>query len=517
MQTRTSKSIRNSMVAMLAQIMNVFLSFITRTVFIKMLGSDYLGVNGLFSNILSMLSLAEMGVGTAIIYALYKPISENDEKRISALMNLYAKVYKLIGIVIGILGLLLIPFLGYLIKDQPNIPSMTLIYLMFLANSVVSYFFTYKRSILIASQNGHINALNQIIFSVIQNIIQISILLNLRKYIPYLLVQFICTVCSNVAISIEADKLFPYLKLHTKEIVDDETKKNIGKNVVAMMSNKIGSVVVSGTDNLLISAFVGVYWVGLYSNYVLIIATIQNLIMQIINAITASVGNLIATESNEKSYNVFKNLFFINFLIAILSSMFLIILLNPFILLWIGEKYILESNIVSIIVINFFIIIMRQPAVIYINTYGLFWQIKWKSLFEAGINLVSSLILIIFFDAGVFGVLLGTTISNLLTNFWWEPYVVYKFRFKISLKNYLSLYMKYVASGIATFVIIKLLSDFITLEGFLGLISKAMLCVLISIIVISLFFYKSEEFKYFLNLLKVVLSNFKKKLVSYKK
>lgn len=505
MQTRTSNSIRNSTVAFLAQILSIILSFITRTVFIKTLGAEYLGVNGLFSNILSILAFAELGIGTAIVYAMYKPLANNDEKKISALMNLYAKSYKLIGVTIAISGLALMPFLDYLIKEKPDISFLTLIYLMFLTNSVISYFFAYKRSIIIASQKGYINTLNQILFLVIQNLIQIFILLILRQYILYLAIQIICTLLSNIAISIKADKLFPYIKSNHNETVDKYTKKEIKKNVLAMISHKIGGVIVTGTDNLLISAFVGVYWVGLYSNYVLIINTVQSLIRQMINGITASVGHLTATENANKSYNIFKKIFFINYIITLFCATLLIVLLNPFIRLWIGEGYMLNNTLITLIVINFAIIQMRQPSITFIATYGLFWQIKWKSLVEASINLVFSLLLLIVYDLGITGVLLGTMISNLLTNVWWEPYTTYKYGFKIELKHYFVMYIRYLSVGLFAIVITIYICNTLNLIGILELAIKFALCVTIPSVIIIISFSKSEEFVYSIQLIKKVL------------
>lgn len=511
MQNRTSFSIKNSTIALFAQIINIIISFITRTVFIYTLGADYLGINGLFTNVLSMLSLAEMGLGTAIIYAMYRPLAIGDEKKTSALMNLYAKAYRIIGLIIGIIGILLIPFLDYLINDQPNIPHLTIIYLLFLTNTVISYFFTYKRSIIIASQHGYINTINQLTFLIIQNIVQITLLIVFKQYLLYLMVQIVCTLSSNVAISTKADKMFPYLKRNQKERVDKQTKRQITKNVLAMMSNKIGSVVVTGTDNILIAAFVGIYWVGLYSNYVLIVTTIKSLIMQIMNAITASVGNLVASENNLKSFDIFKKIFFVNFVMTTFCSIFLYILLNPFIYLWIGQNYLLDENLVILIVANFFIIQMRQPAIVFIDTYGLFWQIKWKSLCEAGINLVVSLILLISFGLGIKGVLLGTLISNLLTNVWWEPLVTFEHGFRIKLREYFKLYSKYVMVALIAGLLTAYFCGFINSVGFVGIAFRAILCLIIPGFTIILMFHKTNEYRNVIVLVKALMVRSDKK------
>ena len=502
MENRTAKSIRNSSVALIGQILSILMSFITRTIFLRVLGAEFLGVNGLFTNVLYILSFAELGIGTAIIYALYKPIAEYDYKKISALMNLYEKAYKLIALFIGIVGLVLVPFLDVFIKEQPTVSHLQFIYVLFLTNSMISYLFAYKRSIIIASQNSYVNSLNNILFLFIQNLLQIAVLLIFGNYVLYLIVQLVSTFLSNLTVSRKADKLFPYLKENKDESVDIETKKKLKKNVMAMISHKIGSVIVSGTDNLLISAFVGVYWVGLYSNYVLIVATLKAIITQVMDAITASVGNLTVTESSNKSYQVFNRIFFVNYLIAGFCSIALYNLMNPFINLWIGPNYQLKDIVVVLIILNFYIIVMRKTAIIYINTYGLFWEIKWKSLVEAFIHLFVSLILLQYFKLGVMGVLLGTTISNVLTNLWWEPYVVYEIKFHISIVRYFIKYLMYTFVALLALLITSSANSFVNGNPLIGFIESMAITTIIPISIFIIAFYRFDEFKYFVNLCK---------------
>jgi O-antigen/teichoic acid export membrane protein len=505
MNSRTSNSIRNSVIAMFSQLLSIILSFITRTIFIKTLGANYLGVNGLFTGILSMLTLAEMGFGTAIVYEMYKPLAKKDEKIVSALMNMYANVYQIIGVVIGLIGILIIPFLNYLIKGNPNIPHLEFIYLLFLLNSVVSYFFTYKRSIIIANQDGYIDNLNTITFLIIQNVFQMLILIFTKQYILYLLIQIISTLLSNIFITRKADKLFPYLKQYKNERVDKVTKHNITKNVIAMISSKLGSVVVSGTDNLLISSFIGIYSVGLYSNYVLIVNTVKGIIMQLLNAVTASVGNLTATEDEEKAYLIFERVYFINFSITYFCTILIFVLINPLINIWIGNHYLLDFRIVLIVVINFYVVQMRQPAIIFINTYGLFWMIKWKSIVEALINLVASLILLGPLKMGVLGVLLGTLISNICTNVWWEPYVTFKYGFKVNLRKY---FIMYILDGLKCglgLLIINYVFNNLSLTGWAELLTKAFISIGLAFLLFTVMNFKNKNFKYVLNLINKML------------
>ena len=257
MKSRIDNSIRNTTFAIIGQIGTIVLSFLTRTIFIACLGASYLGINGLFTNILSVLSFAELGFGTAIVYALYKPLAENNQKEVAAYMNFYALVYRFVGIFIFVGGLALVPFLSYFIGDTSEIPSdippLWVIYILYLLNSSASYFFNYKRSLITASQNGHIDSLNTLIFTFIRNIFQIVGLIVWRSFVFYLVVQIICTLLGNIAISLRANRLFPYLSKYKKEQLDSDSLHLIIRNVIAMACHKLGSVIVSGTDNIIIS------------------------------------------------------------------------------------------------------------------------------------------------------------------------------------------------------------------------------------------------------------------------
>lgn len=504
-QARTYVSFKNSIVALIAQVTSIILSFVTRTFFIKYLSMEYLGINALFTDILTMLSFAELGIGTSIVYLMYKPLSEKDEYKIAALMNLYSKIYKYVGTFIAICGLMILPFLGKLIKDDYSISGIGSIYILYLINSVISYFFTYKRSIIIADQYGYIDKFNTIIFSLAQNIIQILVLIFTKNFYLYLSVQIMCTLLSNIFISVKANKMYPYLYKYRYAKVDKDTTNTLIKNVLAMVSSKLGSVIVSGTDALLISSFSGIKSVALYSNYKLLSNTVKSIIIQIIEPITATVGNLNVTESKEYSYKIFKRIYFINFIIAFFASTFLFTLINPFISIWIGEEYLLSTDIVFMIVLNLYVIQMRQPAIIYINTCGLFWQIKWKSIVEAIINLIVSLILLYYLDLGILGVLIGTFISNIFTNVWWEPIVVFKYGLnKSSLK-----YFKYFFIDSIVFIInIILVNKICILFNYSSIwqfIINFVLTLVVSTFIFIAIYYKREEFEYSINLIKNIV------------
>lgn len=503
---RTKKSIKNIIFALCGQILNSVITFISRTIFIYILGSDYLGINGLFTNILSMLSLAELGVGSAIIYSMYKPLANNDEYKISALMNLYSKSYKIIGGVVAIIGVSLIPYLDYIISDKPNVNNLTFIYLLFLIDSVLSYYFAYKRSIIIADQKNYLSTINQQTFNIIKFLAQVILLLLTKNYILYLLVQIICNFLSNVFISIKANKLYPFLKLNKRAELEKEEKLLIFRNVRAMMSHKVGGVVVNSTDNILISSFVGVYWVGVYSNYVMITGMINSVLYQVFTALTASIGNLNVTESKEKSKNIFYITFFMNFWIYSFCSITLWILFNPFISFWVGDEFILSKNVVFLIILNFFIVGMRQTTIMYNTTLGLFWNDRFKPWFEAAINLIASIALMRIF--GIFGVFLGTFISTITTSFWVDPYILYKYSFGSGLIKYFTKYSIYFLITIISGVITTYACSNITGNSLLELIYRLAICLIIPNIINFVVFFNTYEFKYLLS--KIIIPMIKK-------
>ena len=444
---------------------------------------------------------------------MYKPVADNDEKKISALLNLYGKIYNIIGGVITIIGLCLTPFLSFFISDMPNISNLYIIYLLYLLNTSLSYFFIYKKSILIATQEVYIASKIQIAASLFQNIIQIAILLIFKNFILYLLIQVIFVIVVNISISIYVDKKYKYLKIYNKEKVDETTKREIFKNVSAMFLNKISSAIVTSTDNILISKYVSTIILGYYSNYMLFIGLIRQVLAKFFESITGSLGNFVATESKEKSYKTFKKIFFVNFWVVGLATTMLFVLVNPFIEIWIGSNYKLSMGIVLFICINLYMRLIRNTSIVFIDTYGLFWNTKWKCICEAMINLITSLIYLKVFNLGLIGILLGTFTSNILTNFWIEPYIIYINKFNISVIDYFIRFFKYlfttILAGSIAFYISRLTILNIEILDFI-------LDIILNIIIINgvymVIFYNCEEFKYIKELIINLIVKFRDKL-----
>ena len=475
----------------------ILLNFINRTVFIKCLSAEYLGVNGLFTNIITILSLAELGFGEAIVYSMYKPLAGHDDYKLKSLMDLYASIYKIIGCVVGVLGILVIPFLDVLIKDKPNIPNITIIYLLFLLNSVSSYFFTYKRSIIIADQRRYIYSKYQLVFALIKVAAQIIILYLTRNFIIYLLIQILCTLAENISISLCANKLYPFLKSKEKLKLAVEEKNTIFTNVKALIIYKIGSVALDGTGNLIISAFVGVISVGKLSNYTLIIGSVAMLLTQIVSSITASVGNFIAKEGEDRQIYLFNVVNFTHFILYSICSVCLLFLLTPFVSLWVGNAYVLDNTTTIIIVLNFYINGMMNPVWTFRGTMGLFVYGRYRPLISALINLVVSIFLAKLM--GLPGVLLGTTITRLATNVWFDPLIIYKYGFKKSVFKYYIKYIAYFAILLFCTMLVYLATMSFSSNTWISLLGLLAICLIITTAILYAIFHKTEEYKYLYN------------------
>lgn len=504
-QSRTTNSIKNMSFGLGGQLLNLIVSFVGRTVFIIILGADYLGINGLFSNILAMLSLAELGVGSAITCCLYKPLAEKDEKKINALIHFFAVSYRKIGCTVATVGLMLAPFLEDIIKDKPDIPYLRLIYILFLANSVVSYFYAHKSAIISADQKQYIVAIYRNGFNLAISFAQILLLLATHNYLFYLIVQVVANVLANSLIARQANRMYPYLKNEKKESLDQETKSTIYKNIKAMVLHQLGTFAIFGTDNILISMFVGVYWVGLYSNYIMIIGIIDNFISSVFSAVTASVGHLNATETAEKAYSVFKTAYFLNFWLSGFCSIALWVLFNPFITLWIGPQYVLDPAIVFVIVINFFITGMRKTVISYKFTLGLFWPDRYKPLFESVINIIASVILLK--EIGFAGVLWGTLISTVTTCLWVEPYVLYKYGFHKPVRIHFAKYGLYMSVTLAAALSTEWACSVFSGFTLVSVVGRAVCCVLIPNVFFALVFFRTREFQHVLGIAKGMAMN----------
>ena len=411
-------------VALAMQIVTIGLSFGCRTFFAKLLETEYLGLSGLFSNIISVLSLSELGVGSVIIIHLYKPLAENDEQQICKLMNFYRKAYTAVGAFVIACGLALTPFLDKLVKNDTQIPHLECYFLLFILQSATSYFFAYKQSLLTASQREYICSVIRQGFGVLMNLLQILFLWLTRQYVMYLLVAIITNLGTNVTISYITDKKYPFLKKGKNLRLDQEQTWGMFKNVSSMMLHKVGNTVINSTDNILISSMVGVIYTGLYSNYLLIMNAITQIITIGLNAVSASIGDFNARKSKRERKELFDAMYFVSVWMFGMSAICFCCLFQPTIELWLGEEYLLDFSVVLIVSVNYFINgLLRVPGT-FSDVNGLYAKTKFKPLAMALINLVISVACLKLW--GLIGVFIGTLASYLLIGIWVDPFFVYR-------------------------------------------------------------------------------------------
>ncbi|WP_369900597.1 lipopolysaccharide biosynthesis protein [Bacillus manliponensis] len=501
---RTKNSLKNMFHGTLGQFISIGMGFLVRTAFIYTLGIEYLGIDGLFTSILMMLSLANLGFDTAMIYSLYKPLAENDYYKVQALMNLYRKAYQLIGLIVLVIGLLILPFLSYFMNGEEKIDNITVIYLLFLLNSVTSYYFTYKQSIIIADQRNHIISKIHTSFMVISNITQIILLLITKNYIMVLLSQVIIRIIENIYIANRVNKLYPYMRERSNAVLSLDERKSFFKNLYALFLYRISGVVINGTDNVVISKFSSLTLVGVYANYLLIINTVNTFISYLFYSITASIGNLHVTESKEKKYSIFCVLHFVNFWIYGLCSIFLWNLINPFLTVWLGESYVFDKYIVFVLVLNFYTSGMQNAATTFRETTGLFIKGKYNPIIASIINIVVSIVLAK--QIGVAGVLLGTIISRLCTYFWYDPYIIFKSIFNKPVKIYFLKYALYMVLVFISAILTDLLGSALKADIWINMLIRIGLCLIIPNMIFWIVFRRAEETDYVFNTLKNALN-----------
>lgn len=494
---RKLNSLKNLFYGLSGQIIINLLSFVVRTIFIQKLGIYYLGVGSLFTSILQIFSVGELGIGTAIFVLLFKPLAENDQSKINALINYYQKTFHIIGMSVFTFGVILLPFLTHIIKSDTNVENLHLIYFLFVVNSSISYFFSYYRALITADQKEYIAFNNSNAFLFVQYIIQLFVILFTSSYLLYLCVTILITFSSNYSLSIIVKKRYPFLSERNKYKLDKSYKKEIYKDILAMMSHKVGRVVLLGTDNIILSRFVGVYWIGLYSNYLLIINVLNTLVSKVFSSLSASIGNLDEIDGKVKGYDIFKTVIFLGFWLYGFVSICVFNLINPFITTWIGVEYLLERNLVLAIITCFFLSGMSTITKDYITLTKLFKITKYKPWFEVAINLSVSILMVR--EYGMVGVFIGTISSNILTSFWFDPYVLFKHRFERSMKNYLVNYILNLGivffAGFITFSLVNLYEN---------IFYKFAICLIIPNLVFVIIYKNFKEFLFIRNSLTTI-------------
>lgn len=495
-KSRTVYVMKNTTAGMVVKILSLVLNFVLKTVFIKVLGIQYTGVSSLFTDILTLLSFAELGIGSAITYALYKPIAQNDETKITQLMAFYKTAYRFVAIVVFSIGCLLIPFLDLIVTDVPDIKeNIRLIYFLYILNTSISYLLIYKSSILVAKQKNYIVSEIQAIISMLKMVLESVILLLLKEFLAYLVADIAITVLQNLIISYYGSKEYDAAHEKESEPLDKSEKKKILKDIAAISIYKVSGVVAKGTDSVIISSMLGTSLVGVLSYYKLIVNSVISFITQFFTASNASVGNLAAESDSETQYKLFSSIDFAVFWIVSFCSTCLFVLMRPFIRLWLGEELLLSNGIVFALVLDFFFTCMIETVGLFRTANGLFVQGKLRPAIMVLINIFLSVALAR--PLGMFGVLIATAFSRLVTQVWFDPWLVYRHVFKKNVLRYYGRYLLYMLTTVVSVICSLVLSDLLNnlkISELVMFVLQMLLCVVVPNILIVLFWHRTEAF-----------------------
>ena len=507
---RSKRALINTVFSIFNQIILAIVNIIVRKVMISSIGVEYLGVNGLSSNVLSLLSLTESGFGVAIVYKLYKPIADNDEVKIGEFLNFYSKIYRIIAVVITVAGIAIMPLLPYVIKETTlPMDEIYIYYILFLVNNVAGYFIAYKTAFLTAcQQNYYVMIINSVV-TVIMAVIRIIGLLVFKSFILYLVIIIATTVIINAITALFADKRYRFLKNIKQYTLPDVEKESIYKDCKALIFHKIGAYVLTGTDNILISAFVNVITVGFYSNYLIVINLLDNTLNKLYDAIVPAIGNILAAEGEKSAYESFRMVFFFAFILQTFCTGMLLCLIQLFISVLFGSECLLDVFTVLLIVFNFYFTGMRRPVTTMKNAGGVFYQDRYFALLEASANLVISIIGVKMI--GLPGIFVGTIVSGLFIPNIAGPFYLYRDVFGMKFNKFLFKELEYFALTAVTIVpiyfVIQAMPFNISVLGFtLEFICALVMTGLASVILA----FALPERKYTIKYLKMILAIKKK-------
>lgn len=494
--------VKNSMIGIVGHMISMVFGFLIQRYFLYYLGLEVLGINGVVQDMLGFLTLADLGIGGAISYRLYKPIAERNEDLIASLMKLYNSVYKIIGSVIFVIGNVLMLFLPFFIKDNTiSMPFIYLAYYVQLVTTVSTYFFAYKRSLLYVDQKQYVCKIVDLCCNIAFCILRLLALIYTKNYILYLLLLLSQSVLSNFIVAYYCNKIYPFLK--KKGIKKYSEVKEIFVDTKEILFGKLAGYVYSATDNLVISSILGITNVGSMSNYKMVTNSVKNLMSSMTDSIMATVGNFIQIKSKEESFVMLRRYTFARYVVVNVAAAGLVICTDTFVALYYGTEYLMKGSIPVLIVTDIFISMVYGPLGEFDNVLGYFSQEKWIHFTGALLNLGSSIFLAT--QMGVAGVLVGTCLSQLF--FWISKSILLCYKYFHSKKKWMFLWVRYgeyVILEIGEILLIKWLTERILSGGYtvMSFIIQVLACILIPLCFISVCFFKTDEYEYFLGMLK---------------
>ena len=508
--SRIQNAAKNIAFGYIGNISSTVLGFVLRTVFILKLDATLLGVNGLYTGVLTMLSLAELGIGTALNYSLYAPVARKDYEKIKSYMLFYKKTYRVIAGIVTVMGLVLVPFLKYFIKNPGSYGNkeLTIYYLIFLFNTVSTYFVSYKYSLVNAEQKNYIQTNVLTITKLVTVVLQLLVLMLTSNFLLYLLTAAAVELVQKIYVNNYLNKLYPYLlDKDIKPLAKEETDEIINKTK-ALVCHKVGDVARLQTDSIIISSFIRVALVGIVDNYTMVINSISGFVNIIFNSVISSFGNLIATETREKQYDIFKVYRFVANWIYGLSAIGFFILLSPLIYLWLGEEWMLSNAVIALILIDYYFKGDRIVLSNFKTAAGVFEEDKYLALIQGAVNLVISIALVQ--KMGLAGIYIGTIVSGLIANVT-KPFIIYKVCFDKNVKEYFIETVKHlIILGIVLLVIVPLSGLILKNITIFGFLLVAIIIVVVYNVLFLLVYFRTNEMKYLLSILKGKI-NLKKK------
>lgn len=515
--SRTRNAVLNILSSLGGQLLITLLKFVTRTVFIQTLGKSYLGINGLFSDVLTMLSLTELGLDMAINYRLYKPLAEKDEHRVRVLMKFYKLAYRVIGFLILGIGLCLIPVLPHMIRDYDRLEILginaVLIYILFLLQSVTTYlFFAYRSAVMKADQKKYILDIADYGITIAVNVTQILVLVFTQNFVIYTATVIVFNLFRNALNAVIAKHYYPNIFIKEKDSLSKEEIISLFKDCGAIFVYKINNVVLKATDNMVLSKFMGLAIVGMYSNYLLFYTTARAFLHKINFAVKSSMGNLFATSEVEKKYKFFQIMNYITILLYGTAAVGIAVCANELIHVWVSDDYVIAQPFPILIGLEILFSGMRNNLGQIRNVSGAFRQAWMRPIVGAVLNLIISVILVQYW--GIYGVIAGTLISTILTNFLVDPRIIHKYSFD----NYrpVSEYYKKNLMYIGILFLIGALdlwicTHFLTGLGWLSVIIHVIIVLITVPGGLILIYWKSHECRYVRQMVTRILGRFKKK------
>lgn len=486
---------RNMFFGLINRLVATLCPFITRTIIQYVLGEQYLGLSSLFSAILSVLSLTELGFGSAIIYSMYKPVAEGDIERINALLNIYRKVYATVGGVILVIGLMLIPFLPRLITGTyPADISLTILYLIYLVNTVISYFmYAYMSSLIVVYQRDDINSRTNIVITLMLTLTQIFMLVKFQSYLLFSLMMPIFTIANNIRIAFVVRKMFP--QYHCSGSISREMLGEMKKQIAGSFVSRVCQVARNSFDSICTSAFLGLAITAMYNNYYYIMSSVIGILAIFAASLTGGVGNHVVTRKREENFQELKEIDFVYMWISGWCMICILCLSQPFMQLWMGKSMMLPDSVVVLICIYFYLLKIGDMRSMYSSAYGLWWQHRWRSIFEALCNIVLNIVLARYW--GIYGIILATIMTIFFFQILWSVQIVFKHYF--GMKYIWSYYKYHIAYAVVTVflsIITSNVCNWISKYGEIrNLILRVVVCLILPNSFYILLYYRLSCFK----------------------